>query len=259
MSGAKSILHASVLVLEMMALLRPLAAKAQQVTSSVEDQSGDVNKLASSAKALSDTSQPADLNPFDRPWSSQRKSADDAESSDSLLIEMDRKWAITSAAYSFTATPDFYSPAHNALNSADWNSSLSGAFATYLNHGGTTSLRMTGDLEIYGQRRDAGMAGNAGAQDFTMEWEISHVVPSRFGSLEVAAGWYQQQLVSYPAFANGPLTDVLLGYSASSVGFETTVTVPDKNISLSFRYGTERVGSTPDKSRAALFEFSWTW
>lgn len=162
-------------------------------------------------------------------------------------------------AYAFAAAPVFYSPSLNASAPGDWDSVLSGAVAAHLNRSRTTDLRVSSDLEYYGQRRQTGSGGEPGGQSLTAEWQVAHLLPSRFGAMEFAAGGYQQRLVSFPAYANGPLTSVLLGYSASSVGFETTVTLPDKNIAFSFRYGTEHIGTNPDKARVAVFELSWTW
>jgi hypothetical protein len=241
------------------ALLCPLPARTQQITSSVQDPSDDINTLASGAKALAQAMKPVSPNPFERPSSGKHKVGDDNEGPDSLLFQMDRKFTSTLTEYAFTAPTGFYSLEHNQGDPADWNSSLTSAFTAYLNQGSATAVRMTGDLETFGQRRLAGGVGDPGTQIFTVQWEATHVVPSKLGAMEVAAGRYQQQLTSYPAFANGPLTDVLLGYSASSVGFETTVTLPDRNLGLSFRSGTERVGSMVNKAHTALFEFSWTW
>jgi hypothetical protein len=259
MSRTGNVLHAFVVGVALMAFLCPSASGAQQITSLVQSPSSEVTTFAPSAKVGSQLLRPTTPNPFERPGSTAHKAADDTDSPDSLLMQRDRGRLSTSAAYAFTAPPSFYSFGHNQSVPADWNSSVSGAISATVNQSGTTAVRMSSDLEIDGQRRDAAALGAPGTQALTMEWEVSRLLPTRLGPLEVAAGRYQQRFVSYPAFANGPLTDVLLGYSASSVGFETTFTLPDKNMALSFRYGTERLGSLPDKSRTAIFEFSWTW
>jgi len=258
MCGVKHVRHAFSVALAMLALLRPLPAHAQQMNSSLQQRS-DASTLTPSLNALSQTLTPAPPNPFQRPGNAVHKTADDADAPDSLLYLMNRTWVSTSAAYSFAAPPSFYAPQHNDFDPAIWNSSVSGAVSASVRRSGTTSVRMSGDLENYGQRRQSGTSGDPGTQTLTMEWEFSQLLPTRLGALEVAAGRYQQQLVSNRAFANGPLTDVLMGYSASSVGFETSFTLPDKNIGLTVRYGTERVGFEAGKSHATTFEFSWTW
>jgi len=260
MSGGKRArCSIAVAAMAVAALLWPLPACTQQVTSSIQDPSVDRNTLASSAKALAPAMKPASSSPFERPSGSKHAANADNDSSDSLLVEMDHKFTSSLTAFAFTAPTGFYALEHNEPNPADWNSSLSSALTAYLNQGSTTAVRVSGDLESFGQRRLADGIGEPGGQTFTLQWEATHVVPSRLGAMEVAAGRYQQQTISNHAFANGPLTDVLLGYSASSVGFETSVTLPEKNIGLSFRFGTDRLGSNVYKAHTAQFEFSWTW
>jgi hypothetical protein len=242
----------------MATVLCPLSARTQQITSYIQPPSSDATALASRAEALAEVTKPISPNPFEPP-SSGKPMADDTDSPESLLLQTDRKFTTTSAEYAFAAPTSFYSFAHGDDTPADWNSSLTGTFTAYLHQDSATAVRMTGDLEIFGQRRQPGTVGDPGAQTFTMQWEASHVLPSKLGAMEIAAGRYQQQLVSYSAFANSPLTDILLGYSASSVGFETTIAVPDRRIGFSFRYGTERLGSIANRAHTALFEFSWTW
>lgn len=260
MSGRGKARYAiGIAALAVTALLCSLPAGAQQIPSTIQDPGGDINTLSSNAKAIAQALKPALPNPFEPPSDSKHKADNENESSDSLELQMDRKHVSTLAEYGFTAPASFYSLEHGPDNPADWNSSLTGAFTAYLNQGSPTAVRMMGDLETLGQRRQAGAVGEPGSQVFTMQWEASHVLPSKWGAMEVAAGRYQQQTISNRAFANGPLTDVLLGYTASSVGFETTVTLPDRNMGFSFRYGTERLAGTPNKAHTAQFEFSWTW
>ena len=258
MSAKKNRRHALIRVVAMLAFVLPLPAGAQQLTSSLQDHSAETNSFAPAATAAQSMPSPSP-NPFQRPGTAVHKTADDTDVPDALLYLMNRTWIATSAAYAFSAPPSFYAPQHNAFDPAIWSSSMSGAVSASLRRSGTASLRMSGDLENYGQRRQAGTSGDPGAQTFTMDWELAQLLPTRLGFLEVAAGRYQQQVISNRAFANGPLTDVLMGYSASSVGFETSFTLPDKNIGLTVRYGTERVGFEAGKSHTTMFEFTWTW
>ena len=258
MSGTRYLRNACFIVLATMALLRPLPAPGQELSSPFADRVAASSALAPSATDLSQPSTPA-VNAFERPGNAVPKASGDADSPDTLLVQLDRKRISTAAAYAFTAPPSFYASRHSQFDPADWNSSMSGAISTALNQDGTTTLRMSSDLELDGQQRDATASGAPPVQQLTLEWELSRLLPTKLGALVVAAGRYQQHLISYPAYANGPLTDVLLGYSASSVGFETTFTLPDRNMSLSIRYGTERLISTPDRSHTTSFQFSWTW
>jgi hypothetical protein len=239
------------------ALLASWTARAQQPDSSAQDGISDFQKLMPSAGALAQNLKPSAPNPFQRPGSNAQQAAN--KSADPGLLQLDRAWTSALVQYAFTAPPGFYSSAHNPSETSDWESSLSGAMTAYINPSYTTYARMTGDFETYGQKREAGEAGQPGGQSFTMEWELAHLVTSRLGSLEIAAGSYRQQLVSYPAFANSPLQDAFLGYSGSATGFETSFTLPDKNLTFSLRYGKEHSYAAPERTHEARFEFSWTW
>ncbi len=129
----------------------------------------------------------------------------------------------------------------------------------YLSPSDTTSVRMISDLDIYGQKREAEAVGQPGGQAFTLEWEVAHLVPTRMGFLEVATGTYRQQLLSYAAFPNSPLADALPGYTVFGSGLETSLTLPDKNVTLSVRYGTQHLAQWVEKSHVAMFALSWTW
>jgi hypothetical protein len=177
------------------------------------------------------------------------------------MLRRDGKWTSALAHYAFDAAPGFYSSSRNQAVGvgADWNSSLTGVFAAYANPKGTSYFRMTTDLELYGQKRDAGEPGPPGGKDITMEWEVAHLIPSRLGSVEFAAGIYRQQLLSYSAFPNTAVADPLPGYTVFGSGVETSVTLPDKNLTLTFRSGRQYLEHGLDKAHVSMFELSWTW
>ena len=255
MSGRKYIHGKAIFAFIYLGLLCPLTANAQNLNSSLNS-SSFLNFSTQSAGSPPQSADSPASSPYERPWGNTQQGSD-AQSADALSSVVERKWMSAAGAYAFAAGPAFYSAGFNTSESRDWDSVLSGAVAAHLNRSRTTDLRVSSDLECYGQRRQTGSGGEPGGQALTVEWQVAHLLPSRFGAMEVAAGGYQQRLVSFPAYANGPLTDVLLGYSASSVGFKTSVTLPDKNITFSFRSGTEHVGI--DRARVAVFELSWTW
>ncbi len=238
--------------------MRPPAAGAQQMTAPVESA---INPLTTPAPgtALSQALRPPAPNPFQRPGSSAHQAPGDPDSPDSLALHLDHNWASASAHYAFTAPPAFYVPARDAFETRDWSSSTITDIRAYLGRSNTMTARMTGDLEIYGQRREAGAPADPGGESFTMQWELAKLLFTRLGPLEIAAGRFQQQLVSNPAFANSPITDVWAGYSASFGGFETTLTLPDKNLAFSLRFGSQYLGPALGKAHTAVFELSWTW
>lgn len=201
---------------------------------------------------------PVAPSPFALPGGSGPKLAADSGSGDSLALEKDTHWTITTAQYAFSAEPGFYSTAHQS-RASDWDSVISGGLAAYVNRSNTSYVRMTSELETYGQKRETAAAGQPGGQTLTMEWEVAHLLPTKLGMVEVAAGPYREQAFAYAAFANSPVSDTLLGYSGRTIGFETSITLPDKNLSFSFRRGAQYLGPALDKARLATFELSWTW
>ncbi len=259
MSRAIPIFRAVLLTFAVTALLCPLPVHGQQAPAAASSAGTNFDPVMPSLGSLAEAAKPVVPNPFERPSSSRRKTTDDGDSSGSLLLQLDRKWITAVAQYGFAAPPAFYSFGHNESGPSDWDSDVSGAVTTFVNRSFTTYVRMSSDFEVQGQKREAGAAGDPGAQTFTMEWELAHLVPSRLGPMEIATGRYQQQLVSYAAFANSPLASPFLGYSGSASGFETSVTLPDKNLTFTFRRGTERQNATAGKSHATQVEFSWTW
>lgn len=255
MSGAKHIVAKAVLYVIFPVLLCPLSGEAQKINTGFNS-SSFLSFSNITADGPPQSMQSPEPNPFARPGGEGYQQSD-TQAADSLSALKENKWISTAGVYAFSAAPTFYSPSFNAIGAGDWDGVLSGAITAHLNRSKTTGLTMSSDFESYGERRQTGAGGQPGGQTLTMEWEVSHLLPSKLGLIEVAAGRYQQQIVSFSPYANAPLTDVLLGYTASSVGFETSVTLPDKNLTFSFRSGTEHVGA--DKARVAIFELSWNW
>ena len=229
------------------ALLLPTCAAAQQILSAHED------------RAFGSGAVPQPPDPFQRPGNGPHSPAEDNGHADSLsLLQWDGRWSTTFVQYSFVAPPSFYGSGRNQTLSPDWDSALTGVFVAYLNHRGTFT-RVTTNLEMSGERRDANGSGNPGGQALTMEWELAHLVPSRLGSLEFAAGVYRQRLLSYAPFANTAIADTLAGYPVSAAGAESSVTLPDRNLTLMFRYGSQQLNHATRRQRMSILELSWSW
>lgn len=232
-----------------------IRAAAQQNTT-LQNALADIN--GSNSAMLYQFLRPVTPSPFALPGGSAHQPVADSNSGDSLVLEKDTHWTITTAQYAFSAVPGFYSTAHQT-GAGDWDSVISGGLAAYVNHSATSYVRMTSELETYGQKRETGAAGQPGGQTLTMEWEVAHLLPTKLGPLEIATGAYREQAVAHAPFANGPISDALLGYSGTTVGFETSVTIPDKNFTFSFRRGTQNLGPALGKARESIFQFSWSW
>ena len=260
MKALGRIAQTALLTFAMLAFVRPLPVQSQQRPAPVGDAISSFNTSLPGFGTTDQPSKPPAPNPFTRPAGNAGKPANDGQGSDSLpLLRLDRNWITAFTQAEFSAPPDFYSFSHNQAIPAGWNSSVTGVLTGYLNRTSTTYLRTTGDLETNGQRREAGATGEPGSQAFTMEWEAAHLVPTRFGPLEVAAGSFRQQLLSYSAFANSPLTDQLPGQIVSASGFETSLTLPDKNLSFALRFGTQHLGPALGNAHEKSFGLSWTW
>lgn len=232
------------------AVLKPVFAGAQQTS--------PARKLDTSMPVGSPPQPPAS-DPFQRPGYKPHSAADDNAHADSVpLLQWDPAWSRTYVQYAFAAPPSFYSFAPRQTGSVEWDSALTGVFAASLNGAGTFT-RMTADFETSGERREASAPGNPGDQALTLEWELGRLVPSRLGSVEFAAGIYRQRLLSYAAFANTAIADTLAGSPVTGAGLETSVTLPDRNLSLTFRYGRQRFDHAADTQRAIVLVLSRSW
>jgi len=230
-------------------LLSPLAAVAQQVLpfGKLEASTPDANR------------QPFRPDPFLRPEDKPRFTANaDAEADTLRLLQLDQPWSTTHLQYSFAAPAGFYNSAGSRITPADWGSALTGVFAVYLDRSGTFT-RMTTNLELDGERRQASASGNPGGQAFTMEWEVGHLASSRFGWLEFAACVYRQRLLSFAPFSNTAIGDPLAGHPVSSAGLEGSIALPDSNLTLTFRHGNQHLDRATHMPPVTSFELSWTW
>jgi hypothetical protein len=259
MSQSKRIVRAVLAAATLVsALAWPLRAGGQQPTAYFGNTLGDPDAVMARFQSLMEAAKPGAPNPFQQPWSVHRKAGSD-NASDGLSLQADHAWTMALAQYDFTAPPEFYSFAHTGAGASDWDSALTVATTAYLSHSYTTYVRATGSMEIEGQRRDPGAAGEPGTQTFATQLEAAHLLGTWFGPMEVASGIYQQRLVAQAAYANSPVSTTFLGYSGSATGFETSLTLPDKNFGFTFRQGTEHANGVAGRVRSTQFGLSWTW
>ena len=231
------------------AMLSPALAGAQQVSPA-----GKLDAFMPGAMP-----QPVKPDPFQRPGYKPHSAADENAHADAVpLLQLDRSWNRTYVQYAFAAPTSFYSPGRNQISPAEWDSALTGVFAAYLDHSGTFT-RMTTNLELDGEQREASAVGNPRTQALTAEWELGRLVPSRFGWLDLATGIYRQRLLSYAPFANTAIADTLAGAPVSGAGVESSVTLPDRNLSLTFRYGRQHLDNAQQRQRVVGLGLSWSW
>ena len=246
-----------VVIAVLLATLHTPTASAQQTMASLTENASVVDETAPAPVASGESGTIASPGPFERPQKPAGMITTDTDGS--LLLAVDGNHTSLLGQYAFTAPSDFYSPNRTAFNRGDWSSDLSGSFTGFLNSTATNAVRLTGELLTYGEKRQFAAPGAPGGQAFTLEGEFLRVTDSRLGPLEIAEGGYWQKLASYGAAANSPVTEILKGYSGSESGFQTKITVPDRNLVLMFRYGSEHVGAAYPRSRVATFQLSWTW
>jgi hypothetical protein len=226
------------------------ASVSAQQTATPVAQSGNGAASASEANVA-----PGNL--FQRPGETATKTSSDSDGT--LLLQADRNRTSVLGQYAFTAAPGFYSDGRSTFERSDWNSDVTGAVTAYFSSSYTSALRLSADFLSYGEKRQPGGTGDPGGQSFTAEGEFVRVVSSKLGALEIGGGSYWQRLVSNRAFLNGPITQALQQYTGSESGFETTLTLPDRNLVFLFRYGKEDVGVPNLRSHATTFQLSWTW
>jgi hypothetical protein len=227
----------------------PVAAGAQQAL--------PLGKLDAFA-AVAD-SPPFRFDPFQRPGKKPHSAADENAHADTVrLLQLEPPWSTTHLQYAFAAPPGFYSPAEPQTAPLAWGGALTGVFAVYLDHSGTFT-RMTTNLELDGEQRQASASGNPGAQALTMEWELGRLASSRYGWLEIAAGVYRQRLLPLAPFANTAIADPFAGHPVFGAGLESSITLPDSNLTLTFRRGNQHLDRGVRLPHMTTFELSWSW
>jgi len=246
-----------VLIAALLPMLHKPNASAQQTMASLTENVSAAEGTPTAPSATGESGTIASPSPFERPQKPASKITTDTDGS--LLLQIDGNRTSLLGQYAFTAPSSFYSPSRSAFNRDEWNSDLVGGVTGFLNSSATSAVRLTGELVTYGEKRQLAAAGAPGGQAFSLEGEFVRVAGSRLGPLEIAQGGYWQKLAAYGAYANSPVTEILEGYSGSERGFQTKITVPDRNLVFLFRYGSEHVGSAYPRSRVATFQLSWTW
>lgn len=178
----------------------------------------------------------------------------------SITLAWDWNQASSWFDYSFTTTGGRYDPGGvwNFYSGPSTHSIMSGN-TVYLTKDNATAASLSTDWEIQEQAQP--VKGTSPGEYFTMEWGLTHLLSldtQKTKFLEVGLAGYDEWPVS-GSITVLPFTQLSGGASVSqhALGFQTNLTLPEKNFSLSFKYEPEylRHGQGP----VVMVNASWTW
>lgn len=174
-----------------------------------------------------------------------------------------RDWQLsrisTSVAYAYSPAVANYV---RRQDGAGWNQSFEGATLICLTNSKTTAIQMSGHLEVLGPIEGPHALAQAAGQELTLEWGVSRLFS--FGgqsehSSVIELNAYDQRLAAQAGVLTGPTQTQFPRYTFSSTGVEATFTVPQRNMSVSFRYGKDGFSQGGPKMAAVAVELSWAW
>ncbi len=143
-----------------------------------------------------------------------------------------------------------------------WQNSMVGELSIDLNHGGSMSIQLNTDVEVYGTEQQPYDRQQASAQDLMFDWglakQFSLNKPSTY-SMDLEIGGFQEWTITQSLLAGGALVVREPGYTIFSTGLQTALTLPEKNMTLTFRYGIEHLMQPPQRHRSLAIELSRSW
>jgi len=175
------------------------------------------------------------------------------------------KRADVTAAYAFVAPTGRYSPgASNNVGSGYWGNIVNAGTTVYLTKNRGTSANLFTVWETHGKKSGSDQRpGRA----FTTEWGLGQVVPLKkdFSRLlQLGFVGYDQWQIS----DNQGTTTTIGGatvpastlpyYSVHSVGVQSNLILPKKNLSFFFKYYNEFAAKARSQGRTFVFGGSWT-
>jgi len=166
--------------------------------------------------------------------------------------------------YGFVAPTGRYSPgASDNVGSGYWGNHIISGSTVYLTKNKGTTANLFTDWEIHGHKTTGAGTSITPGQAFTIEWGLGQTLPLKkdFSSLLQAGvvGYDQWQVT-----ANGGMLTPLIPasitpyYSVHSIGFQTNLVLPPKNLLFFFRFEDEYSALARPQGRTISFGGSWT-
>jgi hypothetical protein len=263
MHRLQNISHAAVLRLALAGLLGSAMAIAQDKDPLTAHDGSLPKSQAAPVTASSYSSYSPSFAPAQSNGGGSHSGTSDEAPARPLILQSEWKRTDAIATYTFTAPTGHLFPgsAYDA-DAGMYGSSITGGADAYLTNSKATAVHFNADLELDGQFGQMNQGPQGVAQDFMLDWGVSHLFssdkhPTRALELGVAA--YQEWLVSRPLSLGGPFAGYVPGYSLFSAGLETTFTLPEKNAMFSLRYGHEHLVGGQSHGRIFAVGISWTW
>jgi hypothetical protein len=245
-------------------LLRPVFAAAQETTSVMPEFINYMKAQTIVEVPLAPPAHPPGDSAFLQPDGGGSDANRDvgAASDEPFTIQLGHKRLNSSMSFLYSAPGnDYLGRPGNQITGA-WQSSLIGGIAFDLGKRNATAFQLNSDVEIYGPVQQLSDRQQPSGQDLTFDFGLVQLFPLNkafMRSFTLEVGGYQQWLVSQPLFASGPVAVREPGYTVSSTGLQVEITLPEHNMTLSLRYGTERLARAWQKPNAVELQFSWTW
>lgn len=180
----------------------------------------------------------------------------------SFALQVEHKRLSGSLSFLYSPPPRDYLSTSDSPITDGWQNSMVGELSIDVSHGGSTAIKVSTDVELYGMDQQAYDRKQASAQDLTFDWGLEKQfsvskIPTHSIGLEI--GGYHEWVITQSLVAGGPLVARDAGYTIFSTGLQAAFMLPEKNVTLSFRYGMEHLMQAEQKHRSLAIELSWSW
>jgi hypothetical protein len=178
----------------------------------------------------------------------------------SLTTTWDWNQGSSWVAYSFTTPTGRYNPGGRWTNFTGPSiHSITSGTTVYLSKTDTTAASLSTDWEI--QVQEPFVGGAKPGQYFTMEWGMTRLLAlddQKTKLVEFGAAGYDEWPVSGNVASCG-LLPRNLPCSVHAVGFQTNLSLPEKGLSLGFKYEPDYGKHAQTQGPVITFSALWTW